>query len=234
VIKYKVAHHQLIRSVLENFNADFFYKNTILFGGGTRIALEISEYRESIDVDFLCPDQASYRSVREQVTSHSLGELVKEDFNYVRDIAFDRYGTRTFIDINDTKIKIEFVSFENYQLVKDEGKLFPLPYIDRTSCFYTKLLANADRCLSPPFKDIYDLLAMSDAWGGIPQEAFAKAEMHYGSSIRKQLRRSLEDIINNEIKYLKAAESMLIDKSYSLRLVRQTAKDLLNSLDVNS
>ncbi|WP_322543705.1 nucleotidyl transferase AbiEii/AbiGii toxin family protein [Pantoea eucrina] len=31
----------------------------MFFGGGTRIALEINEYRESIDVDFLCPDRAS-------------------------------------------------------------------------------------------------------------------------------------------------------------------------------
>lgn len=65
--EYKAKHHQLIRSVLNNFNADFFFANNIFFGGGTRIALEINEYRESIDVDFLCPDRASYRAVREEV-----------------------------------------------------------------------------------------------------------------------------------------------------------------------
>lgn len=46
--EYKIKHHKLIRSVLNNFNADFFFANSIYFGGGTRIALEIDEYRESI------------------------------------------------------------------------------------------------------------------------------------------------------------------------------------------
>ncbi|WP_346010485.1 nucleotidyl transferase AbiEii/AbiGii toxin family protein [Citrobacter sp. RHBSTW-00535] len=54
--EYKIKHHKLIRSVLNNFNADFFFANSIYFGGGTRIALEIDEYRESIDVDFLGND----------------------------------------------------------------------------------------------------------------------------------------------------------------------------------
>lgn len=77
--EYKIKHHNVIRSVLNNFNADVFFENSILFRGGTRIALEIDEYRESIDIDFLYPNKLSYRSVREQVKSHSLGNLVKKD-----------------------------------------------------------------------------------------------------------------------------------------------------------
>ena len=49
---YSKTHHQLIRTALENFNHDFLAQHRILFGGGTRIALELSEYRESIDIDF--------------------------------------------------------------------------------------------------------------------------------------------------------------------------------------
>jgi hypothetical protein len=42
--------------------------------------LELDEYRESVDIDFLCRDKKSFRAVREQVTNRTLGELVKEDF----------------------------------------------------------------------------------------------------------------------------------------------------------
>ena len=80
--QYALTHHQIISSALKNFNSEFLCKNNIIFGGGTRIALEIDEYRESVDIDFLCPDMASYRAVREQVTNISLGCLVNTEFNY--------------------------------------------------------------------------------------------------------------------------------------------------------
>ncbi|MCI4004995.1 nucleotidyl transferase AbiEii/AbiGii toxin family protein [Dickeya dianthicola] len=228
--EYKLTHHKIIRSVLENFNADFFIENSIFFGGGTRIALEINEYRESIDIDFLCPNKAAYRAVREQVTSASLGSLVKKEFIYARDIGFDRYAVRTFIREQDTNIKLEIVSFDNYELVGDPRALFPVPCIDRETCFYTKLLANSDRCLQGQCKDIFDILAMYDAWGAIPRDAFRKAEEHYGSSILSDLTRSLNDICNNDEKYYKFADAMLIQKDFASKLIKTTTQELLSRI----
>lgn len=48
-------HHQRIFQVLQKFNATYLAEHSILFGGGTRIALKIEEYRESIDIDFFAP-----------------------------------------------------------------------------------------------------------------------------------------------------------------------------------
>jgi len=230
VNEYKIKHHKLIRSVLNNFNADFFFANSIYFGGGTRIALEIDEYRESIDVDFLCPDKSSYRAVREQVTSNSLGNLVKQDFQYAREIMFDRYGVRTFIKEQDATIKLEIVSFDNYDLVADTRKLFPIPFIDQESCFYTKLLANSDRCMHGQCKDIFDILAMYDAWGGIPQSAITKAEKHYGSSVLSDLIRSLKDIQNNSAHYYELADAMLIQHDFAQKLIGDVAPQVLANL----
>ena len=103
---FQVQHHQIIESALKNFNADFLAANHILFGGGTRIALEIDEYRESVDIDFLCPTRESYRAVRQQVTNTSLGALVLNEFNYAREIRADRDAVRTWIQVQDTKIKL--------------------------------------------------------------------------------------------------------------------------------
>lgn len=228
--EYKIKHHKLIRSVLNNFNADFFFSNSIYFGGGTRIALEIDEYRESIDVDFLCPNMESYRAVRQEVTSDSLGRLVKKEFNYAREIKFDRYGVRTFIMEEQTPIKLEIVSFDNYDLVADTRELFPVPFIDHESCFYTKLLANSDRCLQAQCKDIFDILAMYDAWGGIPQSAILKAQKHYGSSVLKDLTRSLKDIqIKNE-HYYGLAEGMLIQTEFAQKLIDDIAPQILEEI----
>ena len=38
-------HHQYIIQALKNFNTEFMVTNNILFGGGTRIALDINEFR---------------------------------------------------------------------------------------------------------------------------------------------------------------------------------------------
>lgn len=228
--EYKIKHHKLIRSVLDNFNADFFFTNSIYFGGGTRIALEIDEYRESIDVDFLCPNMESYRAVRQEVTSNSLGSLVKKEFCYAREIKFDRYGVRTFIMEENTLIKLEIVSFDNYDLIADARQLFPVPFIDHESCFYTKLLANSDRCLLAQCKDIFDILAMHEAWGGIPQSAIKKAEKHYGSAVLNDLIRSLKDIQTKQEYYYQLAEGMLIQPEFAQKLIDYVAPQILEKI----
>ena len=165
---YKLAHHNIIESALKNFNNDFLKVHNILFGGGTRIALELNEFRESIDIDFLCPNKESYRAARQEVTNVTLGQLVHEDFVYARDIRADRDAIRLFIQFKDTNIKVEFVNFTDYNLKPYERDYFPVPSINKASCFTTKLLANCDRYKSPPYKDIFDLVIMHEAWGDIP------------------------------------------------------------------
>jgi hypothetical protein len=58
--------------------------------------------------------------------------------------------------------------------------LFKHP-LSHESCFITKLLANADRALIPPYKDIFDLVAMYITWGEIPRGAWEEAERQFGS-----------------------------------------------------
>lgn len=113
---YQLPHHRLIVRALEQFNADFLTKHTICFGGGTRIALELDEYRESVDIDFLCPNIAAYRAVREQITTVSLGSLVQQEFEYMREIRADRYAVRTFLKLENTVVKLEIVSCDEYRL----------------------------------------------------------------------------------------------------------------------
>lgn len=230
--KYTIKHHQIIESALSNFNADFFCENNIVFGGGTRIALELDEFRESIDIDFLCPNKSSYRAVREQVDNVSLGELVKKEFTYLRDIRADRDAVRTVIQHEEANIKLEFVSFDNYELVSviDKEK-FVVPFLDQTSCYYTKLLANADRKLTPPYKDIIDILAMYSMWGSIPQMAFTHASSHYGEKqIKSSLAEALKDIVSNPEKYREAARNVKMKSSWISPIVDDLPKKLLSEI----
>lgn len=228
--KFSIEHHQIIESALNNFNADFFCKHNILFGGGTRIALELDEFRTSIDIDFLCPNKESYRAVRGEVTNVSLGQLVLQQFEYPREITFSRDAVRTFILVDGSRIKLEFVCFDNYDLNSVFDGQFPVPYIDRESCFYTKLLANVDRCLAPPYKDIFDILAMCDNWGDIPDIAFEKAEAHYSIAVKRDLIKSIDDVLSRREFYIDQAKSLTISEEYACKLVDVVAHGLHKAL----
>lgn len=230
--KYSIPHHQIIESALKNFNADFFSEHNIVFGGGTRIALELDEFRESVDIDLLCPNKMSYRAVREQVTNNTLGKIVLHEFNYVREIRADRDAVRTVIEYQGVNIKLEFVSFDNYDLRANEADAkFPIPYLDSVSCFYTKLLANADRKLIPPFKDIFDILAMYKEWGTIPLLAIELAESHYGKKvIVPDLIIALEDIIKNPDAYLQSTKNVKMKAPWDNEIVFELPQKLLEEL----
>lgn len=226
--KYEVAHHQVIDDILKRFNTDYLCENDIIFGGGTLIALLIEEYRESVDVDFLCPDTTSYRAVRTQVTNNSLGNLVKDEFHYVREISSSRDAVRTIIDLDNTKIKIEFVGFPDYLLNANKpDRQFPVPFLDYTSCFSTKLLANADRYNDAPHKDIFDLIAMYIHWGGIPEDSWKEADRNYSDKVIKNgLKISLENIISNKQKYFKHAESVKMKEEWAEKIINHGAEKM--------
>lgn len=224
--EFNKSHHKLIRRALEYFDSDFLKKNSIIFGGGTRIALELDEYRESIDIDFLCPNNDSFRAVRSTITDNSLGQLVKKEFTYPRGIRADRDGVRCGILLNDSEkiIKLEFVSFANYDLTTDTSNFFSIPALSQTSCYTTKLLANADRYNDKPYKDFFDILAMFNAWGSIPPEAWIAAEAQYGKNpILNGLIKSCEKIKNNSNEYLDIAINELdITESFAKKLINTT------------
>jgi hypothetical protein len=55
-------------------------ENNCLFGGGTAIALRYGEYRESVDIDFLVSDIASYRNLRQLLTGPvGIAAIVRDD-----------------------------------------------------------------------------------------------------------------------------------------------------------
>ena len=228
---YKLAHHQTIIHLLNNFNLSFLVDNDIYFGGGTRIALELHEFRESIDIDLLCPTIESYRAVRNTVVSDSLGLLVKKDFEYLREISFDRYAVRAFIKETPKPIKLEIVSFEKYYLTGKQDNLFPVPYLDIESCFYTKLLANADRATQPPYKDIIDILFMIHCWGDIPHSSLSNAQSIYGSSVIKGLNLAVNDIQNNKDKYLKTCKGLGISNININIILNESLTTLLSYLE---
>lgn len=155
------------------------------FGGGTAIVLALHEYRESVDVDFLCSSIDGYRALRDTITSASLGAIVAQPVELAREVRADRYGIRTFVRIAETPIKFEIVNEGRIDLDGAIDPLLGVPTLSRQDLYAEKLLANADRFgdLSVASRDAIDLAMLIEHWGPIPAMAWTKARKAYGKSV---------------------------------------------------
>ncbi len=220
-MNYTREHHRRISNVLHKFNSELFHNSGLLFGGGTRIALELGEFRVSTDIDIVCPTAESYRVVREQVTQSSLGSLVTSKLDLAREIRSDRDAVRTAVLEDGEPIKLEFIRFNDPFLSTDiDRDLFPIPALGRATCFYTKLLANADRYSRTSRKDIIDILAMCEHWGTLSKLAMAAASETYGPDvITRALRVALEDVREDPNSFNEIARGLGINSAYQTRLI---------------
>jgi len=75
--------------------------------------LRYGEYRESIDIDFLVSDVASYRNLRQLLTSaNGIAAIAREGAGplaQAREIRADQYGIRTMLQVADQSIKFEII-----------------------------------------------------------------------------------------------------------------------------
>lgn len=233
---YSREHHQEIEKILFKFNGDFFQQNEILFGGGTRIALELDEFRESVDIDFFCVGQSAFRAARSTITNISFGSLLLPgetlDLFPGREIRADRDAIRTVLGSSEKPIKLEIIKFENDRITSEIKKgLFPIPCVSQEGCFSTKLTANADR-FSDSIKDILDLCMMRYKWGEIPPQAWDIACEEYGENVIKSgLYNALHKLIKNERESLNnAVDSLHIEESLAKEIIRNKAPAWLEKI----
>lgn len=197
--------------VLAGLNADFLGRAKCFFGGGTRIVLELNEYRESADIDFLCSDRAGYRELRSTISHDSLGALVCAPFELVREVRADQYGVRTVVQIDHEPIKFEIVNEARIDLAGASVDGLHVPCLDRTCCFAEKVLANDDRWLdeSVASRDVIDIAYMIEAWG---MQAFIegtrRARDAYGKGAEASLRASAQKLLQKKNYFKKCVTSL--------------------------
>lgn len=181
---FRRAHHNAIHKILGRLNTPLFEKTRTFFGGGTAIVLKLGEYRESLDIDFLCADLTGYRQLRNVVWKEGFLGLFKPNSGVreVRDTKTDQYGIRNFVETDDVKIKLEIVSEARVLLDGDYDEALDVPILTKADMFTEKLLANADRVhdASSMARDVIDLAMMIDAWGDVPGDAMKRASEAYG------------------------------------------------------
>ena len=195
---FERPHHQRIAQVLAALNGPLLRENHCLFGGGTAIALRYGEYRESVDIDFLVSNLASYCNLRQLLTRPGgIAGIVHAQavpLEHIKEVRADQYGIRTLLRVTGQPIKFEIVLEGRIQLaaptVKDEicGVTTLTPLDMATS----KLLANSDRWADDGVfsRDVIDLAMMKPSLA-LLRQALLKAHGAYGNAIRQDMDKAL-------------------------------------------
>ncbi len=184
------ASHAQVLKALRKLDRSFLSAARCYFAGGTRIVLELGEYRESRDIDFLCASRDGYRVLRETVKDSSLGKIVAGEISLAREVRADQYGIRTFLDAGQAKLKFEIVREARIDLEGDDIARLPVACLTRKHCFAEKFLANADRGLdaSTLSRDVVDLAFMVEGWSKADADAgLTIAKAAYGATVLRSL-----------------------------------------------
>ncbi len=175
-----------------------------LFGGGTAIALLHGEYRESVDIDFVVSDLASYRDLRLRVNEKGILDLMSSPQQLVtqlKPVRTDQYGIRTVLSVQGVPIKFEIVLEARIGLDRAdaEQQICGISVLTPRDLVATKLLANSDHQADRGVfqRDIIDLAMMSPEKRTL-DEGTAKAEDAYGAAIRLDVLKAIHALETRE------------------------------------
>jgi hypothetical protein len=216
-VSFRLEHHNAILKALRALDGDLLLEAKCYFGGGTAIALALDEYRESVDIDFLCADRKGYRTLRSLLAGQKdLSGILRPgaELENLREVRSDQYGIRTALQCDHARIKFEIVRESRIDLSGYVDPRYGVPVLDRNCMYAEKLMANSDRWFDRAVmsRDIIDLSVMTSRWGAIPQEAWDIAEDSYGEKAREDYAKAIE-LIRTPEHMDECAQKLRIDSS---------------------
>lgn len=196
--------HRDVLTVLRALDAELLAAAGFLFGGGTRVVLDLAEFRESLDIDFLCSDTAGYGELRWRVRRQGHSALfpagAEGGIGFPRETRVDQYGIRFPVTVGGNVIKIELIREGRVELAPGMRPGWaPVDCLAISDCYAVKLLANSDRWADRQAlaRDLIDLAALRQTYGPIPPESWSKAETAYKAAVREDLAKALAQFTAN-------------------------------------
>ena len=177
-------HHRRVEAVLRMLNAGRLHDLQCYFGGGTAISLQLGEYRESIDIDFLCKSRG-FHEIHRGVYLEGVRFLFSRAPRLASETRRGRDAIRCAIDLEDggKPIKFEIIQEGYLQSLEAGDPVCGVTCLSKADSIACKLMANADRGLDPAhqFRDFIDAAVASNAWKGEAPGGFEKAISAYGN-----------------------------------------------------
>lgn len=195
---FRREQHRKVLSLLHALDSEILSRCRFFFGGGTRIVLDLDEYRESRDIDFLCADAEGYADLRFAATTRGYDALFnpgsRNDIHFPREMKIDQYGIRFPVEIEEDLIRVELIREARIGLGPGVRPSWsPVDCLAVPDCYAEKVLANSDRWADRQFlsRDLIDLAALRSQLGPVPEEAWDKVERAYKTAGRDDLLKAI-------------------------------------------
>jgi hypothetical protein len=189
---FRREHHRRIARALELIKIENLLACGCLFGGGTAIVLQLGEYRESVDIDFLCGSIRDYGNIRRGVYDQGSAYLFRDGVKLSRELMQGKSEMRAAIDLEDGERPVKFeIITEGYLggLLPSQSSVCGVPCLHPQDTMATKLMANADRGLDSAhnFRDLIDLLMVVRTFGPMQEETLRKVRAGYNTTAEQGL-----------------------------------------------
>lgn len=186
--RFKIPRHNIIWAVISDMlDKKMLRDHGILFAGGTLCSMRYGEYRESVDLDFLCADKNSFNSFRANFSD--VGKFI-----YARNPKITKDRVQLWITTTDDRpLKVDF--FYEERLQPTASDFHGVEALDHASLMGCKLMAYCDRGmdLSERGKDFIDLIAIDlQAPAETFENAWELAWNAYGTWLTNQLPKIIE------------------------------------------
>lgn len=177
-------HHRRIEAVLRGLRAERLRELRCFFGGGSAISLQLGEYRESIDIDFLCKGEG-FHEMHTGVYQDGIRFLFVEPPQLGSELRRARDAIRCSVDLQDggLPIKFEIVREGYWESLEGGATVCGVECLSKADSIACKLMANADRGLDPAhqFRDFIDAAVASHAWKQDAPAGFEKSIRAYNN-----------------------------------------------------
>lgn len=217
--EYRRAAHRRVAGLMRRLDPGFMLAAQCFFGGGTQLAMQFQEYRESADIDLLCSSREGFRLLRETTSERSLGRLFRRAVALEREVRADRDGIRTFVGDGAGPIKLEIIFEARIDLGGAMDARLGVPVLDSPSAAAEKLLANADRGLDEMFRsrDLIDLAFLAVGAGNEAlRQGLARARAAYGKAVARELVRALARLERDRAYFRTCMADLAVDDEKTL------------------
>lgn len=215
---FRRERHRTVLAILRALDADKLENCSLFFAGGTRIALDLAEFRESHDIDFMSADASGYANLRITARDRGYAGLFTDSglnlLEFPREIRADQYGIRFPALHEQTSIKVELIREGRIRFEAGcKPDWSPVSCLSRLDCYAIKILANSDRWPDRQVlsRDLVDLGAMRSRWGPVPEKAWSKAEGAYKSAARSDLGKALTFFLEDEEHQRRCFQGLCVD-----------------------
>jgi hypothetical protein len=214
---FQRQHHQRIHEILLALDGALLREHRCYFGGGTAIALQRDEYRESVDMDFMVSDLHGYRGLRKalqdgEALASFLG-LGRGPLTRLPELRADQYGIRAWLPVKPSPIKFEIVFEARIELDTPESQehICGISTLAEVDVVASKLLANADRWADEGVlsRDIIDL-AMLQPTLKVWKLALRKAEDAYGQTVPRALEGAVDRLTGDPRRLARCMDALKI------------------------